>query len=209
MNNSTFFIPNIHAHFELLQCKKIRCDMANNTNSNVDLKKFIYDSVVAETRWLCTTIQSQIQVEGDSIKSAQNNSLDKLCQESAERICQHILQKVQLEYTKENLAVLFDYEKHCLELLKDYKEEIKFSTNILEDIRKERANFFAETLKEVSNTLKETQVDDSITSKWIQNLVNSYTDSLNVSNDLAEESVVAQLGELRAKAKSVANNEAE
>lgn len=183
--------------------------MANTSNNNVDLKKFIYDSVVTETRWLCTTIQSQIQSADDTIKSAQNNSLDKLCQDSAERICQYILQKVQLEYTKENLAVLFDYEKHCLELLKDYKEEIKFSTNILEDIRKERANFFAETLKEVSNTLKETQVDDSITSRWIQNLVNSYTDSLNVSNDLAEESVVAQLGELRAKAKSVANNEAE
>lgn len=169
-----------------------------SSTTNSSLSELIKNSVSTEFKHLYATLQSQNIQEGRAINSS---TPETLCKEAAERVCNFILQSVQMEYTKERLSVLYEYEKQYLELIKDYKEEIKFSTNILEDIRKERASFFAETLKDVSNTLKETQVDDAVTSKWIESLVNSYSESLNLSQSLAEESVIKKFGEIKDKAK--------
>lgn len=56
-------------------------------------------------------------------------------------------EKVDLVGLKTKLEILYTYEKNYLELVKDFKEEIKFASSIQEDLRKERAKFFAETLK--------------------------------------------------------------
>ena len=47
------------------------------------------------------------------------------------------------------LELLYEYEKHYLELIKGYKEEIKFASALQEDLRRERSQFFTQTLKEV------------------------------------------------------------
>jgi len=102
-----------------------------------------------------------------------------------------------LEMLKSKLEILFEYEKRHLDLLKEYKEEIKFANALQEDLRREKSNFFTQILGEVSESLKKVQVEPSVAAKWLQELVESYTKSLNVSVDLAKICVVEIIGKLR------------
>jgi hypothetical protein len=111
-------------------------------------------------------------------------------------------EKVDLASLKTKLEILYNYEKNYLELVKEFKEEIKFASSIQEDLRKERSKFFAETLKEVSETLKNSQVDSQVASRWVEELVDSYTKSLNLSSGLVEEHTLETIGKLRKGAKS-------
>jgi len=95
------------------------------------------------------------------------------------------------------LQILFEYEKHYLDLIKEYKEEIKFANTIQEDLRRERAQFFTQSLKEVAQTLKDAAVEKSVADQWTMELVNSYTKSLDLSSDLAKTSVVDLIGKLK------------
>lgn len=112
-----------------------------------------------------------------------------------------VFEKVDLSNLKSKLEILYSYEKNYLELIKEFKEEIKFASSIQEDLRKERAKFFSETLKEVSSTLKESQVDNSVASIWVKELVNSYTKSLDLSGGLIEEHTLDMIGKIRKEAK--------
>jgi len=98
---------------------------------------------------------------------------------------------------KIDLTILYEYEEHYLNLIKNYKEEIKFANSIQEELRKERSKFFSDSLKEVSKTLTETKVDEIVASKWIEELVNSYTQSLDLSNDLVKVNIMDTIGKLR------------
>ena len=102
---------------------------------------------------------------------------------------------------KERLQLLYEYEKNYRTLIKEYKEEIKFVGSIQEDLRKERAKFFSDTLQEVSAALKDSQVSSDVASQWIQELVNSYTKSLDVSSGLVEEHTFDTIGDIRKQAK--------
>lgn len=106
---------------------------------------------------------------------------------------------------KERLSILFEYEKNYLSLVKEFKEEIKFIGTLQEDIRKERAKFFSDTLHDVAEALKEAQVPSEVSSQWIQELVNSYTKSLDVSSNLVEEHTFDSIGNIRNKAKNELN----
>ncbi|MCZ3384887.1 nickel transporter [Kosakonia sp. SOY2] len=108
---------------------------------------------------------------------------------------------ISLERLKNKLEVLYNFEKNYLELVKAYKEEIKFASTLQEDLRKERSKFFSETLKEVSGTLSESQVDQSVASKWLKELVDSYTKSLDLSSSLIEEHTLDTIGKIRSEAK--------
>ena len=88
-------------------------------------------------------------------------------------------------------------------MLKEYKEEIKFAASLQAEIRKEESTFFSSTLKEVCNSLKETQIDSKCQAKWIFDLVSSYTSSLRLSSQLAEEHVINLLGEIQKEASEI------
>lgn len=107
---------------------------------------------------------------------------------------------------KERLQLLFEYEKNYLSLIKEFKEEIKFVGSLQEDLRKERAKFFSDTLQEVSSALKDSQVASDVASQWIQELVNSYTKSLDVSSGLIEEHTFDTIGDIRRQAKGEINS---
>jgi hypothetical protein len=117
-------------------------------------------------------------------------------------ICLRTEEYTTLSSLKAKLEVLFEYEKNYLELIKTYKEEIKFAGSLQEDLRKERAKFFSETLKEVSSTLEAAQVESSVSSMWLKELVNSYTKSLDLSSGLIEEHTIDMIGKIRKEAKS-------
>ncbi len=99
----------------------------------------------------------------------------------------------ELNDTKAKLELLFQYEKHYLEMIKGYKEEIKFAASLQEDLRRERSQFFTQTLREVVQTLQTQEIDKKVASQWIEELVASYTKSIDLSSDLAKTHVVQVL----------------
>ena len=111
-------------------------------------------------------------------------------------------QLVSEEDLKNKLEILFEYEKHYLELIKEYKEEIKFSASLQEDLRRERSQFFTQILREVSETLKNADVDSKVASQWTQDLVDSYTKSIELSSDLAKTHAIDVIGKLRESTKA-------
>jgi hypothetical protein len=107
--------------------------------------------------------------------------------------------------TNSKLELLYQYEKHYLELIKDYKEEIKFANALQEDLRRERSHFFAQTLKDVIQTMKSEEIDKNVSATWIQELVASYTKSIDLSSDLAKTHVIEILSILTEEAKREAS----
>ena len=111
----------------------------------------------------------------------------------------------QLSETKSKLELLYQYEKHYLGLIKEYKEEIKFANTLQEDLRRERTQFFTQTLKDVIQTMNVAQVDNAVSAQWIQELVGSYTKSIDLSGDLAKTHVIEILSILTGESKREAS----
>jgi len=141
------------------------------------------------------------------LESQLSTTLDQLKVDEAGKstLVSAIANTVQVAISDTNLKIqlqtIFEYEQHYLELIKAYKEEIKFANTVQEDVRRERSQFFTQTLKEVIATLNSEQVDSTTASKWIYELVESYTKSLDLSSDLAKTQVVDLLGKLKEKSK--------
>ena len=111
----------------------------------------------------------------------------------------------ELKDTSAKLQILYEYEKHYLELIKSYKEEIKFANTLQEDLRRERSQFFTQTLKEVMQTMKNAEIEKEVSAKWIADLVESYTKSIDLSGDLAKTHVIEVFSLLKNEAKSQAS----
>jgi hypothetical protein len=112
----------------------------------------------------------------------------------------------QLSETKSKLELLYQYEKHYLGLIKEYKEEIKFANTLQEDLRRERTQFFTQTLKDVIQTMHVAEVDNAVSAQWIQELVASYTKSIDLSGDLAKTHVIEILSILTGESKREASS---
>jgi hypothetical protein len=106
-----------------------------------------------------------------------------------------------LQETKSKLDLLYQYERHYLELIKEFKEEIKFAGSMQEDLRRERSQFFTQTLREVVQTLQAQEIDKKVASQWVEELVGSYTKSIDLSSDLAKTHVVQVLSIFKEEAK--------
>lgn len=107
--------------------------------------------------------------------------------------------------TNSKLELLYRYEKHYLELIKGYKEEIKFANALQEDLRRERSQFFTQTLKDVIQTMKSAEIEKNVSAQWIQDLVASYTKSIDLSGDLAKTHVIEILSILTEETKKEAS----
>jgi hypothetical protein len=156
----------------------------NELNANIlnVVKKYVsFKDQVAQEKFLTEIVTTFSKTNINSEKKSVNNYENKL-------------------------KILYEYEKHYLELVKEYKEEIKFINTNQEDLRRERAEFFTQDLKLVSQSLSEAQVDKNVSSKWIENLVESYTNSLDASNDLIKINVVEKLNELKKECKNEISN---
>lgn len=149
------------------------------------------------------------------IKSEFEKSVKSLCSEEelkkvsslsesySEYVSRIVNEKVENPMRDKKLEILYNHEKHFLDILKEYKEEIKFAASLQAEIRKEESTFFSSTLKEVCNSLKERQIDSKCQAKWIFDLVSSYTSSLRLSSQLAEEHVINLLGEIQKEASEI------
>ncbi len=149
-----------------------------------DIEKYLSSSFLASAT-------SVVKDEEDSKKLA------GIAEKFANSAQKYIEEKVSLTFMKCKLDLLFEYEKHYLSLIKEYKEEIKFATSLQEDLRKERANFFSATLREVYATLQTTKVGPEMETMWLEKLVSSYTESLDLSAELAKERTLTRVSELK------------
>jgi hypothetical protein len=144
------------------------------------------------------------------VKSQINNSASqdtKLNDEEQNRLLLQLSEQQTPEgllETKAKLDLLYQYEKHYLDLIKEYKEEIKFAASLQEDLRRERSQFFTQTLKDVMQTMKTAEVDKAVSARWVEDLVASYTKSLDLSSDLAKTHVVEVLSIFKEEAKQEA-----
>jgi hypothetical protein len=107
----------------------------------------------------------------------------------------------ELAETEAKLELLYQYERHYLELIKEYKEEIKFANTLQEDLRRERSQFFTQTLKEIVQTMKGAEVDKNVAAQWLEDLVSSYSKSIDLSSDLAKTHVIQVLSIFKEEAK--------
>lgn len=110
-----------------------------------------------------------------------------------------------ISHYQQRLDILYQHEKNYLNLIKEFKEEIKFISSMQEDIRKERARFFSDTLKEVTEALGSAKVSEDVTRQWLKDLVGTYTKSLDLSAGLIEEHTAETIGELKKQAQDIVN----
>lgn len=157
---------------------------SQNNNLSTEVKVYLKENFISACHSL---------VQDDSLLK----TIDTLADKFSERAFHFIEEKVALTYMKNKLDLLFEYEKHYLSLIKEFKEEIKFATSLQEDLRKERANFFSATLREVYATLQATKVGPEMESLWLERLVSSYTESLDLSAELAKENTLSRVSELK------------
>ncbi len=139
---------------------------------------------------IVTVLGDLVQTTKDDVENNTGSVGQAYIAHIAEQTTEKVVDLVTNPLLRERLEILYEFQKHNLDILKDYKEEIKFAATLQEDIRKERAKFFAETLKDVSGTLKETGVDEDVKSRWIQELVSSYTQSLDMSGRLIKDNTI-------------------
>lgn len=106
----------------------------------------------------------------------------------------------------EELRILHNYQENYLKLIREYKEEIKFLNTTQEDLRKERSKFFSQTLEEVNESLKKSSINDELSQKWTQELVSSYTNSLNTSSELVDSQVLDAVEEIKKRSIKLTEN---
>lgn len=149
-----------------------------------------------------SSVQEEIEEMLDTVDTQEldESEKDRLTQAVAAYVEQREREKLE-----ERLRILYEYQKKYLELVQEYKEEIKFVNTIQEDLRRERAQFFSQTLKEVSSTLEQAQIGDEVAEEWIRELVGSYTSSLDVGRDLAKSRVSNMVGKLRKRTENEAD----
>lgn len=169
--------------------------MATNYNNQSNSPQLIGEI----KRYLEENAKSALQAM--ELSDDQKKKVDVVASKFAERSATFIEEKIALTYMKNKLDLLFEYEKHYLSLIKEYKEEIKFASSLQEDLRKERANFFSATLREVYATLQATKVGPEMESLWLEKLVSSYTESLDLSSELAKENTLCRVSELKEDSK--------
>ena len=159
----------------------------NNSSGSLDLR---------------TQIKQLLEIELGNSKLADANN-NKALSSISDIITTKILEIIKFQAVENKLAVYLKYEQEYLKILKDNKEEIKFACSIQEDIRKERAKFFSETLKEVSASLKSTGLDDATVSDYIKELVSSYTNSLDASANFAREQATGDLAQIQSEVENI------
>jgi len=167
-------------------------------NCSVSVRREKYEGVINKVKDLEQVI---LNIVAGALSEGTDGREPITSEELSKKIFSEIQENITLVNLQSKLKILFEYEKNYLELVKEFKEEIKFASSIQEDLRKERAKFFAETLKEVQSTLKESQVDNEVASVWVKELVSSYTKSLDLSEGLIEEHTIDMIGKIREEAK--------
>jgi hypothetical protein len=149
-------------------------------------------------------VKNQINNSASQDTKLNDEEQNRLLLEIASQLSEQQTPEGLLE-TKAKLDLLYQYEKHYLDLIKEYKEEIKFAASLQEDLRRERSQFFTQTLKDVMQTMKTAEVDKAVSARWVEDLVASYTKSLDLSSDLAKTHVVEVLSIFKEEAKQEAS----
>lgn len=155
---------------------------------NISLKDLQIETILANINQLIDNLPSEINDEGKEYTK-------KLLKSNIEQL--NIVNN--LSVVNEELKMLFSYQENYLKLIREFKEEIKFLNTTQEDLRKERSKFFSQTLQEVNESLKNSSIDEKTSQVWIQQLVDSYSKSINTSSNLVSSEVTNTVEKMRNK----------
>ncbi len=149
----------------------------------------------------------------DNIHSLIDNAPSSITNEWKEITIEKVITNLQeyqkfydLSFESEQLDLLYNYQERYLMLIREYKEEIKFLNNTQEDLRKERAKFFSITLEEVSLSLKNSSIEEKTSQVWIKQLVDSFSQSIDISQNIVENEVQKSFEEINEKTLKIIND---
>ncbi len=108
------------------------------------------------------------------------------------------------EGLRTNLEILHEYEEKYLKLIREHKEEIRFALALQEGVRYERSQFFTKILGEAAKTLDDAGIEGEVKLALLDQLIKSYTHSLDTSSKLTETKVINTQNEIRRKVEHIA-----
>lgn len=90
------------------------------------------------------------------------------------------------------------YEEHYMKLLKKYQPEIQRIEEMMQSLRKERQEFYTQTLPAVKKSMDEDNVlSDECKAQWIQELQENMEKSFQISESLIQHYVTKNLEEFK------------
>lgn len=182
-NFQTLFYHNLWTTAQKLGATHVHLRAEGSKNRKLQLKKLI-ELYQPEISFMEVAMSEQIKTQSNVTEEREVEMPDELIE------------------TEAKLELLYQYERHYLDLIKEYKEEIKFANTLQEDLRRERSQFFTQTLKEVVQTMKSAEVEKSVSAQWLEDLVSNYSKSIDLSSDLAKTHVVQVLNMFKEEAKT-------
>lgn len=107
---------------------------------------------------------------------------------------------VNSEYKDDKLEALIAYEEHYMKLLRNYKNEIADIELMMEQLRKEREEFYYEKLPKIESAINEDQVlSVKAKEKWILELRTNMEKSFTISESLIAHYVTSNIDEFKRK----------
>lgn len=108
---------------------------------------------------------------------------------------------VRAEQKQDRLDSLIAYEEHYMRLIRSYKSEIEDIRDMLEQVRREREEFYRK-LPEIERVMKEDGViSDDTKRQWIAELRDNMERSFAISENLINHYVTSNLDEFKRKMK--------
>ena len=106
----------------------------------------------------------------------------------------------------QNMTVdsLIAYEEAYMKLLKKYKDEIAGIEEMMEQVRREREDFYLRKMPEIKAAMEKDEVSPETQKQWLTELQENMERSLQISESLIQHYVTENLEEFSKKIKEMA-----
>ncbi len=202
-NFQTLFKNNIWTTAQNLGATHVHIKVSGQRDRKLIIDKLIasYKPAVNQSEQFINSKSMESTMSQEKFINSKTKSMEPTMSEALQINENAVEMPNELLETEAKLELLYQYERHYLDLIKEYKEEIKFANTLQEDLRRERSQFFTQTLKDVVQTMKNAEVDKNVAAQWLEDLVSSYSKSIDLSSDLAKTHVVQVLSIFKEEAK--------
>ena len=114
-------------------------------------------------------------------------------------------QKVDPQNRNLTADTILSYEEAHMKLVKNYSNEIQTIAGMMEQLRKEREDFYLNKLPEIKSAMVRDEVSTSIQEQWLVELQENMERSFQISESLIQHYVTDNLAEFRKKLQEIAD----
>lgn len=115
-------------------------------------------------------------------------------------------QDVEAENKQKNFENVAAYEAHYMRLLKKYSPEIQMIEEMMENLRRERKNFYQKDLPEIKLSMEEDNIlSDDNKAEWLSQLQENMEHSFQISESLIQHYITKNLEEFKKALKDEMN----